>query len=88
MIRSKFTYCFRSEPDKLLMYNSLRGASSFIEFAGADAVRAENCVNSPDKYSDDKVYQILAEYGMIIPEETKEELIYAPIHGEEFFLLV
>ena len=85
MKKSAYTYYTRVDPDKLLMYNSMRGTSSFIKFHGEDALIAEKCINSPDEFSGTKIHQVLNEYGMIVPKELDEKQLCVHIAWKKIF---
>lgn len=75
MVRSKYTFYSHYEPDVLLVYNSLRGASSFLKFCGDDAVTAEDCINFPENHCGEEIFNVLLDHGIIVPKENVESSI-------------
>ncbi len=85
MKKSKYTFVLNVEPNILLMYNSVRGVSSFIKFYGDDAILASRCVENPNKYKDTEIHNILVKHGMIISSEAEEDSICTPLALKRIF---
>lgn len=54
-------------------------------FHDEDAVIAEECILSPDKYDGTEIYQVLKKYGMIVPNETDEDVVCTHIAWKRIY---